>query len=196
MGARQRWDKKNKINNSPSPSVTRGFFVTHLCRAPIWSHFNSKVCFLRRWKRLLKENKAYKGLVKAACRTASVTLRVSRPFSPVYKIIIIIWRQFLSDVCFIWRQVIRRCQNVTQFVSDVKTSLDVAIFLTIFKIHHIVYQSTQNFMLISKEWSTHLKKNKVTSYALRSEKQNKKKETTSIFFNMRGIHGHNENNTS
>ena len=84
MRARQRWDKKNKINNSPSPSVTRGFFVTHLCRAPIWSHFNSKVCFLRHWNRILKENKAYKGLVKAACRTASVTMRVTRSnFIPV-----------------------------------------------------------------------------------------------------------------
>ena len=39
-----------------------------------------------------------------------------------------------------------------------------------------------------------LKKKQVTSYALQMEKQNKKKETTSIFFNMRGIYG-NENNT-
>ena len=39
-----------------------------------------------------------------------------------------------------------------------------------------------------------LKKKQVTSYALQTEKQNKKKETTSIFFNMRGIYG-NENNT-
>ena len=134
---------------------------------------------MRRWKRLLKLIKAYKGLVKAACRTASVTLRVSRPFSPVYKIIIIIWRQFLSDVSFIWRQVIRRCQNVTQLVSDVKTSLDVAIFLTIFKIHHIVYQSTQNFMLISKVKSKSKKKTKLRH--MRYDLKNKIKKRNNFY---------------